>query len=113
MNPSGGRTRFSLSGPSRPFDPARNAIRPDIADFAEAEHHFAPHYAVPANWVATTDTQLTQNADPQSDVRAPMAAGAPFALIDLTGDWAWGYRVDGHIVGYVPAAHVAPADDAS
>lgn len=26
-----------------------------------------------------------------------------FALLDITGGWAWGFRTADHLVGYVPA----------
>ena len=107
------RTRFSLSGHSRPYDPARQAIRPDLADVAEAEHHFAPHYARPADWRALTDCVLRESASADAAERGTLPAGAAFALLDITGGWAWGYSVEGHVVGYVEASHVAPAEAAA
>lgn len=103
------RVRFSLSGHSRPYDPARQAIRPDLADVAEAEHHFAPHYAKPADWRAVADCTLRDAADNSAGQRGTMRSGDRFALLDITGGWAWGYAVDGHVVGYVEASNLAPA----
>jgi hypothetical protein len=102
--------RFRLSSPSRPYDPLVQAIRPDLADIAEAHAHFAPHYAEPAMTVTLTETCLFAANDEAAEVRATLPAGTGFALLDVTGDWAWGYVVDGHRVGYVRDADLsAPA----
>ena len=105
---SADRVRFSLSGHSRPFDPARQAIRPDLADVAEAEHHFAPHYAKAADWQVVASAVLRDAAKSDAAERGQLKAGDHFALLDITGGWAWGYAVDGHVVGYVEATHLAP-----
>src|SRR5687768_16321103 len=39
------RTRFRLTGVTHPYDVRTSAVRPDLADLALAETHFAPHYA--------------------------------------------------------------------
>lgn len=100
--------RFSLAGPSRPFDPARQAIRPDLADVAEAEHHFAPHYAEPAIRQVVHDAPLFEQAGGEA-IRATLKGGESFAMLDVTGDWAWGYRLSDHLVGYVEASALAPS----
>lgn len=33
-----------------------------------------------------------------------MKAGEEFALLDVTGNWAWGYRASDHMVGYIEAS---------
>ncbi len=104
------RAQFRLIGPSRPFDASRQAIRPDLADAAEAAHHFAPHYAAPAPCRTVRDTILREAASDESAQRCALAAGAEFSMLDQTGDWAWGYADDGHIVGYVRAQDIAPAE---
>lgn len=98
--------RFTLAGPSRPFDPARQAIRPDLADVAEAEHHFAPHYAEPVVWQLLRDAPLLAAAGGETQ-RGMLRAGERFALLDLTAGWAWGYRIGDHLVGYVEASALA------
>lgn len=103
------RAQFRLVGPSRSFDPKRQAIRPDLADTAEAHHHFAPHYARPADWVFIRAVTLRATASAQGEVVVAAQAGDGFALLDLTGGWAWGYRTADHMVGYVRAEDVAPA----
>jgi hypothetical protein len=99
--------RFRLDGPSRAFDPLTQAIRPDLADIAEAHAHFAPHYAEAAQAVTLNETALFASNDEASDVLATLPAGASFALLDVTGDWAWGYAIDGHRVGYVRDADLS------
>lgn len=98
------RVRFRLSGPSRPFDPQYQAIRPDLADVAEAEHHFAPHYAAPTNFAAKAALKLYATAEADGEVIGYVPAGSLFSLLDVTGGWGWGYTTDDHRVGYVDAA---------
>ena len=101
------KIRFRLSGPARAFDPAHQAIRSDLADVAEAPHHFAPHYVEAAAWRTQSAVALLDAAG-----RCQLAAQTDFALLDLTGDWAWGYVASGasapHLVGYVRASDIAP-----
>jgi hypothetical protein len=104
---SDGVIRFRLDGRSRAFDPLTQAIRPDLADVAEAHAHFAPHYAEPAMTVTLAETSLFVDNDTASEVRASLPAGTAFALLDVTGDWAWGYVIDGHRVGYVRDADLS------
>ena len=99
--------RLALTGPSTSYDPVHQAIRRDLADFAEAHHHFAPHYASPVMCHAVAGVTLRAKPAGDADARAELAAGASFALLDLSGGWAWGYAVEGHVVGYVPRAGLA------
>ena len=103
------RVRFRLAGPSRPFDPKFQAIRPDLADVAEAEHHFAPHYAAAAPFTAMAPFMLYASDDAGAEILGEIPEGAGFGLIDVTGGWGWGYTEDGHRVGYVDAALLQPA----
>jgi hypothetical protein len=106
------KIRFRLSGPARAFNPAHQAIRSDLADVAEAIHHFAPHYVEAAAWRTLNAVALLDAPDADATARDQLAAGTDFALLDLTGDWAWGYVVSDaggpHIVGYVRASDIAP-----
>lgn len=45
----------------------------------------------------------THDAEPHYE----MAAGEEFALLDVTGEWAWGYRSRDHKVGYLKADSLA------
>jgi hypothetical protein len=38
-----------------------------------------------------------------AEIVSPLAPGDEFAVLDITGGWAWGYRRANHHVGYVPA----------
>jgi cell wall-associated NlpC family hydrolase len=37
-----------------------------------------------------------------------LLGGEGFALLDILGDWAWGYSVHDHYVGYIEAAALGP-----
>jgi hypothetical protein len=42
--------------------------------------------------------------------KAMLEAGSRFAVLDVTGGWAWGYETAGHAVGYVRAADLDQDD---
>lgn len=100
---AGKRSQFKLAGVSQPFDPRTTAIRADLADIAVAGQHFAPHYAAPVERRVTRAVAL--RADPAADGEpvAELAEGDLFAVLDVTGEIAWGYRIADHLVGYCPA----------
>jgi hypothetical protein len=85
------------------------AIRPDLADIAEASHHFAPHYAEAAMWRVTRAATVVAKPDAAAEQRTSLVQDDKFALLDLTGGWAWGKTVPGNIVGYVEASALEPA----
>jgi hypothetical protein len=97
------RSRFRLAGVSQPFDPRTTAIRADLADIAVAGHHFAPHYAAPVDRRVVRAVPLRGGSASDAEVIAELAVGDPFALLDVTGGVAWGYRIADHLVGYCPA----------
>ena len=101
--PAEQHVRFRLAGPATPFDAAHQAIRPDLADIAEAAHHFAPHYARPVTRTVTRAAPLLEAGAADAAPRGALSAGEAFALLDVTGDWAWGYRISDHLVGFVAA----------
>ena len=41
-----------------------------------------------------------------------LIAGEAFAVIDISGDWAWGYSLHDHYVGHVPIAALGAKTDA-
>lgn len=108
-----GRDRFGLTGASQPYDPRIVAIRPDLADIAVAGQHFAPHYAAPMMRSGALPAAAIRSA-PSLDAEqtSELLFGESFALLDLTGGWAWGYSLADHYVGYLAAdaltAPVAP-----
>jgi hypothetical protein len=101
---AGGRSRFGLTGVSQDYDPRTVAIRPDLADIAVAGQHFAPHYAAPMMRSVRVATPLRSTSGGDGDTLAKLLPGEGFALLDVTGGVAWGYRLSDHLVGYCPAA---------
>lgn len=99
-----GRDRFGLSGASQEYDPRIVAIRPDLADIAVAGTHFAPHYAAPMMRSCIVPASPLREA-PSLDAEqiSELLFGESFALLDLTGGWAWGYCLSDHYVGYLAA----------
>lgn len=63
----------------------------------------ASHYAEPLERAIVTATEL--RAGPSADAAAIrlLDTGEPFALLDDTLGWAWGYAGHDHRVGYVPS----------
>lgn len=101
--------RFRLEGRSQKFDPRVDAIRPDLADVALASRHFAPHYAkAVARSGIVARTPVRAKADTDSEMVSELLFGEGFALLDITGGWAWGYCLTDHYVGYVPAQTLGP-----
>lgn len=96
--------RFVLGGPSLVLDERVHAYRRDIADIALAGQIFAPHYARPLIRGCGMRESFVRpapsaNAPPSSQ----LLPGEEFAMLEISGGWAWGYcRLD-HYVGYVEA----------
>lgn len=105
---AGGRSRFGLSGVSQTFDPRTVAIRPDLADIAVAGRYFAPHYAAPMMRSVRVATTLRATNGSDGETLAELLPGEGFALLDVTGGVAWGYRLAGHLVGYCPETALGP-----
>ncbi len=108
-----GRGRFGLTGTSQAFDPRVVAIRPDLADIAAAGQYFAPHYAAPmmrSGLLSAASLRASPSVD--ANQTSELLFGEGFALLDLTGGWAWGYCLADHYVGYLAAealgAPIAP-----
>jgi len=75
-----------------------------------ADRLFAPHYAEPVSRAAGPDgAKLYEAPSLSEEAIAGLEPGEAFALLDVTGDWAWGYRASDHLVGYVPASALDPA----
>lgn len=96
--------RFRLEGKSHSFDPRIEAIRPDLADVELASRHFAPHYAAAVLRNCTVArTPVRAKPDDAAEMISELLYGEGFALLDITGGWAWGYSLHDHYVGYVHA----------
>jgi hypothetical protein len=103
--------RFTLSGPSILLDPRIHAYRSDLADIALAGQLFAPHYVRPVTRLCGPGgADVVAAPDAESELRYRMDPGEEFALLDVTGQWAWGYRRADHLVGYVLEARLTPRE---
>ncbi|MEY4269966.1 MAG: hypothetical protein RLZZ58_1182 [Pseudomonadota bacterium] len=101
----GDRSTFGLTGVSHVFDARIVAIRHDLADIAVAGQYFAPHYAAPMMRACTAaSTPIRHRNSTDADAVSTLLYGEGFALLDVTGDWAWGYAAADHVVGYVRAS---------
>jgi len=92
------------------LDPRTHAVRNDIADIGLADRVFAPHYARPETLSCIAADAILREA-PSADARAvsQILHGEDFAVVDVTGDWAWGYCLHDDYVGHVPLAALGPA----
>ena len=95
---------YHLDGPTRTLDARVNAFRRDVADIDLAGTLFAPHYAAPMIRAAIASTMIRQAPGADAEASSQLLPGEDFAVLDLTGDWAWGYSRHDHYVGYVSAA---------
>ena len=87
------------------LDERLHAYRRDIADIALAGQLMAPHYARPMiRQAAVSATSILAKPQDGSEIVSELAPGDDFAVLDLSGGWAWGYRRLNHHVGYVREA---------
>jgi hypothetical protein len=98
---------------SRPLDARVNAFRADIADVALAGTLFAPHYAAPIVRMASSATMMRKAARHDAEAVSQLLPGENFAILDLSGGWAWGYSLHDHYVGYVATDLIGDAVEAS
>jgi cell wall-associated NlpC family hydrolase len=102
------RRRVRLDGVSQAYDARVKAIRPDLADIALADLYFAPHYAQPApRRVRGLAAALRAAPDSTAPAITELLHGETFHMLDVRGDWAWGYCGHDHYVGYLPADMLA------
>jgi NlpC/P60 family/Bacterial dipeptidyl-peptidase Sh3 domain len=96
------RKIYKLSGHSIEGDPRTTPIRGDLADIKLAGKLFAPHYAVPM--LRTGIAPVTEiHAEPHLSAM-PVSAlmhGEEFAVLDVAGEWAWGYCLHDDYLGYL------------
>lgn len=103
------RKRFALSGPSRPLDLKTNAARRDLADIRLAGRWFAPHYAEPERWsCGALPLPVQETPAAGAKVIGQLEPGDPFAVLEISGDWAWGFREADRCVGYVSSTGLVP-----
>ena len=94
---------FRLDGPTKRLDKRVHAFRSDIADVELAGLLFAPHYAAPMARSAISSTMIRSAPDAGSQASSQLLAGEDFAVVDMSGGWAWGFSRHDHYVGYVAA----------
>ena len=97
-----------MSGPSDPPDPAFNAYRQDLADVALTARVIASHYAEPLDRKIVAATQLREKPSDEAQAVCELTPGQPFAMLDDTLGWAWGYAGQDRRVGYVRSESVGP-----
>jgi cell wall-associated NlpC family hydrolase len=96
------RSSFALKGRSVALDPRINAVRGDLADVALADRWFAPHYAAPVmRTVVTERVAIREKPSADATMVSELLKGEGFALLDMSGGWAWGYCAHDHYVGYL------------
>jgi hypothetical protein len=61
----------------------------------------ASHYAEPLDCRIATATALRSAPSDDGEVIRELAAGEPFAMLDDSLGWAWGYAGEERRVGYV------------
>ena len=61
----------------------------------------ASHYAESVERHVGTQTELLQSASKDSEIIGTLHPGEPFALLDDSLGWAWGYAGHDRRVGYV------------
>lgn len=96
------RAIYRLSGHSIEGDKRTTPIRGDLADIKLAGKLFAPHYAVPM--IRTGIAPVTEiHAEPHltSMPVSSLMHGEEFAVLDVAGEWAWGYCLHDDYLGYL------------
>ena len=68
----------------------------------------ASHYAEPLQRVVAAEAPLRAAPSDECDPIRTLGAGEPFALLDNSLGWAWGYAGADRRVGYVRSEVLAP-----
>lgn len=101
---------FALSGPLRIADPARTAVRGDLAHISLAGRYFVPHYAVPlSRRIVSGGAALRAGVRDDAETLAELAAGVRFDVLDIAGKTAWGQVGEDGLVGYVALSQLEEA----
>ena len=83
-----------------------NAYRKDLADVALAGRVIASHYAEPLDRKIAIATELRERPSSSAEAICTLEEGQPFAMLDDSLGWAWGYAGAERRVGYVLAEAV-------
>lgn len=103
------RSQFRLSGPQHISDSRITPIRGDLADISLAGQFFAPHYAQSKIAHCIAPSAIVTNAAHDRAV-SEIIYGEKFAVLDVSGGYAWGYSVHDGYVGYVACDAIAMGD---
>lgn len=102
-----GRPIHKLTGHSLVGDKRTTPIRGDLADISLAGKLFAPHYAVPMLRTGIAPvTEIHAEAHATSMPVSALMHGEEFAVLDVAGDWAWGYCLHDNYLGYLRFAEL-------
>ena len=111
---AGNRPIYTLSGHSLVGDKRTTPIRGDLADISLAGKLFAPHYAVPMLRTGIAPvTEIHAEAHATSMPVSALMHGEEFAVLDVAGEWAWGYCLHDNYLGYVRFAELGDDFDAT
>jgi hypothetical protein len=66
----------------------------------------ASHYAEPLDRAIAAETELRSSPSNDAGLIRKLEPGEPFAMLDDTLGWAWGYAGNDHRVGYVKSGTV-------
>jgi len=100
---TGAHAKFVLNGPEGEFDPRTTAHRGDLADIALAGKLFAPHYAEPMPMrCSAPKAMIRRQSGKEHEAISELLHGEDFLVLDIAGDWAWGFCGHDGYVGYVP-----------
>ncbi|MGJ8536707.1 MAG: NlpC/P60 family protein [Parasphingopyxis sp.] len=96
------RQSFTLKPLAAALDPRIHAYRDDIADIALADRIALPHYVKPAmRQIGQPIANLHAEPSETSELGSQLLFGEGFALLDIDDDWAWGFGLHDHFVGFV------------
>ena len=111
---AGGSTHglhFTLRAPLAPFDRRVTPIRGDLADIALAGRFFAPHYVEPRQFRCGAESAMMLGEGQINAIAvSQLLPGEAFAVLDIAGEYCWGYSLHDGYCGYV--ARTALADNA-
>ncbi len=108
------RATYTLTGHSFVGDKRTTPIRGDLADIKLAGKLFAPHYAIPMiRSCHAPSAQMFEAADASSTATSELVYGEQFAVLDVAGNWAWGYGLHDDYLGYVALDALGAVIDAS
>lgn len=96
-----------LRSPAPDLDKRVHAYRRDLADIRLAGRVSAPHYSSAVQYRGlAARTPVRAEPRQQASLTTELLLGEPFAVLELAGEWAWGWCGRDGYVGYVPSSHI-------